>query len=115
MDNILSKEKFVKVINSLKNLREFESELNNLICRRCDDGYVSFPDSSFIAICVLEKMFEDDSQWIDYFCWELEYGEKYEPGMVEDGKGEEIKLQTPEDLYDMLINNLKIKYGGDCN
>lgn len=112
MDNILSKEKFIATINGLKEYDVFENELNGLI-RKYAEGYVIISDVSFLLINTLEKMYEDANKWINYFCYELEFGNKYEPGMIEDFHGNEIKLQTPEDLYNLLMLELKLKYGGE--
>lgn len=112
MDNILSKEKFIATINGLKDYDVFENELNDLI-RKHGEGYVILSDVSFLLINTLEKMYEDDNGWISYFCYELEFGRKYKPGMIKESNGDEIKLQTPEDLYNFLINELKLKYGGE--
>lgn len=112
MDNILSKEKFIATINGLKDYDVFENELNDLI-RKYGEGYVILSDVSFLLINTLEKMYEDDNGWISYFCYELEFGRKYKPGMIKESNGDEIKLQTPEDLYNFLINELKLKYGGE--
>ena len=113
MDNILSKEKFIATINGLKEYDNFEIELNDLI-RKYGEGYMILSDVSSLLIKTLEKMYEDcDNGWISYFCWEIEFGGKYEPGMIKDYHGNEIKLQTPEDLYDILMLQLKLKYGGE--
>lgn len=112
MDNILSKEKFIATINGLKEYDNFEDELNRLIYKY-GEGYVILSDVSFLLIEALRKMYEDDNGWISYFCYELEFGGKYEPGMIKERNGDEIKLQTPEDLYNLLINELKLKYGGE--
>lgn len=112
MDNILSKEKFIATINGLKEYDVFDNELNDLILKY-GEGYVILPDTNFLLVTTLEKMYEDDSGWISYFCWDLEFGGKYEPGMIKESNGNEIKLQTPEDLYNLLINELKCKYGGE--
>lgn len=113
MDNILSKEKFIAIINEIKKFRNFEDSINDFIAKNCDDGYIILPNFVYAIISVLEKMFEDETQWIDYFCWEIEFGGKYEPGMIKDYQGNEIKLQTPEDLYNLLMLELKLKYGGE--
>lgn len=112
MDNIFSKEKFIETINGLKGYDNFEDKLNNLI-HKYGEGYVIFSDISFLLIETLEKMYEDDNGWISHFCYDLEFGRKYKPGMVKERNGDEIKLQTPEDLYNLLMHELKRKYGGE--
>lgn len=47
----------------------------------------------------------DKDEWIEYFCFELNFGKKWEPGLIRDDNGLDIVLQTPEDLYDLLQHN----------
>jgi hypothetical protein len=39
--------------------------------------------------------------WIEYYCHELEFGEKFYPGCVKDQE-DVIDISTPEKLYDFL-------------
>lgn len=58
----------------------------------------------------LEKEFEDEDSWISYYIYELEFGSKEwarKCGTTPDGKP--ICLETPEDLYDFLIDNIREK------
>lgn len=58
----------------------------------------------------LEKEFEDEDSWISYYIYELEFGTKEwagNCGNTQDGKP--ICLETPEDLYDFLIDNIREK------
>jgi hypothetical protein len=41
-----------------------------------------------------------------YFIYDLEYGSKWEPGMITEN-GKDIKLSNAGELYDVLINELK--------
>ena len=47
----------------------------------------------------------DQYEYIDYFIYELDYGRKYEAGMITDENGQDIDLHTPELLYDFISNN----------
>ena len=42
---------------------------------------------------------------IDYFCWEIDFGESYTDGCVTDEKGNTIDISTPEKLYDYIVSN----------
>lgn len=49
---------------------------------------------------------DDEDDWIGYYCWELDMGKNWKPGMVtKDGK--DIPLGTVRDLYELLIDNYR--------
>jgi len=51
---------------------------------------------------LLKELFNDiEDEWIEYWMFDLDFGEKWRPGMVEI-KGQDVKLQTIEDLYTIL-------------
>lgn len=57
------------------------------------------------VVFLLKRIMRDQYEYIDYFIYELDYGRKYEAGMITDENGEDIDLRTPELLYDFIINN----------
>mgnify|MGYP005781527585 CR=1 FL=1 len=109
---IISKEKFVEIINRLKSYTELQNKINDLFRDNIDNKEMDFINAGSICIghesvvvYLLEKMFDTDM--ISYFIYELDYGEKYRAGYVLDENGNEIDLSTAEKLYDFLIQNLK--------
>lgn len=44
-----------------------------------------------------------DQEWISYFCFELDYGEKWKAGTIKDENDNDIVLQTAENLYELLM------------
>ena len=55
---------------------------------------------------VLAYIFNDEqSGWIDYYVFELEWGKNYEDGMVTDKDGSNIPLATLRDLYRLLTKD----------
>ena len=44
------------------------------------------------------------TSWISYFCFELDFGREWKPGTISNN-GADVKLQTAEDLYNLLLNN----------
>ena len=44
-----------------------------------------------------------DSGWIPCWLWELECGERYDEGCVDD-HGNPVKLKTIDDLYDVIMS-----------
>ena len=54
---------------------------------------------------LLKKMMHDKYDYIEYFIYELDYGRKYEAGMITDESGQDIDIHTSELLYDFISNN----------
>ena len=120
-----TKETFSALLRALKETKDHTDEL-------CDDlyavlqkhrpeqdmdlrGYQLWPlvcDTRLedALIRELEKEFEDEDSWISYFVYELEFGTKEYAGNcgnMQDGR--HICLETPEDLYDFLVDNIREK------
>lgn len=57
-----------------------------------------------LALDILEKAVDDKYDWISYWFYELEQGKKYKPGCVTEKNGKNIKMKTPGDLYECIIN-----------
>ena len=109
---IISKEKFVEIINRLRDYKELQHAIDSLFENYIDNKEMDFMNAGSICIghesvvvYLLENMFDTDM--ISYFIYELDYGEKYRAGYVLDENGNEIDLSTAEKLYDFLIQNLK--------
>lgn len=109
-NNILTKKEFVKTINKIQETIDFEQKVNDLYW---SNGYQSpeSPDLYGTLIKTLDRMFCADTEAdaknfisdIDYFCIELDFGRKYEPGCITYADGTEIDMSTPEKLYDYLM------------
>lgn len=69
------------------------------------DIYAS-PNCIETATDLLSLIFCDEGKWIDYYVYELNFGESYQPGMVERADGTEIPLETVEDLYNLLTKGV---------
>jgi hypothetical protein len=93
-------EEFEKHILHVKDAYMKEVVLSEIFC---NDGIVDLCDDLIDSIIdLLEKYFNDNSEWISYWMWELNFGEEYEPGMVLFPEGE-VKLESIRDLYDLLM------------
>lgn len=70
-----------------------------------------FSDTDLIdsILRILEEELEDtQAKYIDYFVWELDFGKKeYAKDCITLEDGKTVSLQTPEQLYDFLIKNIK--------
>ena len=109
---IISKEKFVEIINRLRNYNDLKDKIDDLFKDNIDNREMDFMNAGSICIghesvvvYLLENMFDTDM--ISYFIYELEYGEKYKAGCVLDANMNEIDLSTAEKLYDYLVQAIE--------
>lgn len=103
----MSKESFCRVMDNYKSMWNFTDDLNDLFRKYKSDGEVYPPMCTETVIDLLEFIFNDKDQWINYWIFELDFGKNYEDGYVKDEHGEVIALKTAEDLYDLLVRNMK--------
>ena len=101
---MISKEKFLEIINRLKKYDELQNDINELFCESIDNKEKDFINAGSICIghesvvvYLLENMFDTDM--ISYFIYELNYGEDYTEGCIVDENMNEIDLSTAEKLY----------------
>ena len=109
---IISKEKFVEIINRLKKYNELQNDINELFNESIDNKEMDFMNAGSICIghesvvvYLLEKIFDTDM--ISYFIYELDYGKKYKAGCVLDENMNEIDLSTAGRMYDYLVKSLE--------
>ena len=109
---IISKDKFVEIINRLKNYNNLQDKINDLFKENIDNKEMDFMNACSICIghesvvvYLLERMFDTDM--ISYFIYELDYGKKYKAGCVLDENMNEIDLSTAEKMYDYLVKSLE--------
>lgn len=98
MGNIMTFHDLQKNIDDL--LRTFRKETK-------EDAEIYFPTMEDDLIELLGILFEDDDDWIGYWVYELECGDKYEDGCVTSMSGGHevnIPLKTVEDLWNLLIS-----------
>lgn len=109
---MIDKVKFVDIINDLMEVNDFVNETNDK-AKRLNDAIISdfFNAQSLsishenIVVELLKNMF-NDSDLIDWWIYELDYGRNFKMGDLIDN-GVEIDLSTPEKLYDYLKENNK--------
>ena len=101
----LSKEKFVKAINELKEADRIASEVNKIFDEStlnldfCNAQEMSVYHADLV-VDLLDTMFDDDL--ISIWCFEWNYGKKFKKGFYQIN-GVDIDLSTAEKLYDHLI------------
>lgn len=105
----MTKEKFIETINYIHTLY-IESEKFNDMMREIDSefggGFIHNKTINFLENLLIELM-NDKCNEISYFLWELDFGSKYEDGCITGPNGEIIKLATPEDLYNLILEDNK--------
>lgn len=106
-NGIMNKESFCKVMDDYKSMFNFTDEMNELFDKYKMDGNIYPPMCTETVIDLLEFIFNDKNQWIKYWIWELGFGADYEDGDVKDPDGSIIPLKTMENLYDLLVKNMK--------
>ncbi len=105
---IISKEKFVEIINRLKNYKELQDKIDELFKDNIDNRENDFINAASICIGhesvvieLLENMF-NDKDTISWWIYECNYGRDFSLGNLE-VNGVEIDISTVEKLYDYLI------------
>lgn len=99
--SVFNKEEFVKIIDELQQAWDFGNRINDVLSDYPDCGYVFPPDGIDAAIQTLMKMY-DDPYDIEYFCYELDFGRDWKPGMCKDKDGNDVCFATAADLYDVI-------------
>lgn len=102
---MISKELFVEVIEDAKKSDDYQSWLNKQLQSHGVDGFIFQPTCIDSAIKLLHELFgeADSGDTISYFCFELDYGRKWKPGVITENDGIDIDISTPEKLYDYLV------------
>lgn len=110
---MITKNKFVEIIDRLREASDFVDETNDR-ARELNDAIISdFFNASSLSIShesivleLLENMFNSDDT-LSWWLYDLDYGREYKDGIIQDGKGNNIDLSTAEKLYDFLIDEMK--------
>lgn len=82
----------------------FRNSRENIENDFCNAAALQISHESSVVF-LLKRIMCDQYEYIDYFIYELDYGRKYEVGMITDENGQDIDLHTPELLYDFISNN----------
>jgi hypothetical protein len=99
VSDIMPLVQFEGYINKLKESTDRIDTLSKAI--RSDVLY-DITDHMFdMIVDILEICFNDKGKWIEYWVFELDFGNKYKDGMIKNGKTT-IPLKTVKDLYDLL-------------
>lgn len=105
---MISKERFVQTMQRLKELDHNMCALDDAMSALSPNfGGFYIPEAVDITMGILKDIFNDQDDWLEYLAYELDYLDKYEPGMVLDVDDELIDVGTWEKAYDFLIDNME--------
>lgn len=100
----MNKQLFTKCIEQLKAHQEKSDKICALLDSLSEERncFYPFSDDDALIFDILrdaysESVVEND---VSYFCYELEFGKRWKPGCVTED-GEDVKLRTIDDLYDV--------------
>ena len=112
---MISKEKFVEIINRLKDYNDLQDKIQNLFRDNIDNQEMDFMNAGSICIGhesvvveLLKDMFEDKYNDISYYLYECDYGRETE-NKIFDNDDKPIDISTPAKFYDFLIKNMEME------
>lgn len=98
---------FNKYLTKIRSILDFDEDVTNLFSkfgRECGyyEATFAYPHMADDCVKLLQILTKDEGDWIGYYVYELDFGRNYKPGDVKDDKGNNIPLQTTEDLWNIL-------------
>lgn len=107
MDNILSKNDFCNAIAAIRSFWDKIREIEDTLGITFDECPITNIVNSYIdTLSSIMGDYSDEDSWINYFCWELDFGRDWEPGCAEiDGK--DYPLSNSGELYELLSTAYK--------
>lgn len=105
---MMTKERFVYLINFIQEHQTLESNLCNALEAMTDGCYCDALVYSEYENELIQTMkdalnLSESDDIIDYFICDLDFGRSYKPGAISDNNGD-IDLSTAEKLYDYIIS-----------
>lgn len=99
---------FLKAIYEIQKVHKYQSELYDLFKKYDSDTRIYPYSCEDVLVDVLEKAMKDDNSAISYFIYDLNFGKDWTKGCFtridERKKAVDIKIKTPEDLYNYLVD-----------
>ena len=98
---MLSLNDFENYINKVIKYYQKDSDLSDIMEV---EGFIMYSSELIdVILNLLEEVMEDkEDQWIQYWCWECDFGKDAE-NIVHDADGKVIQLTTIKDLYFLLL------------
>jgi hypothetical protein len=105
----LSKKEFCDILERLRESRDLVNRVDALFRHSRENIENDFCNGASLQIShertvirLLKLIMDDDANWIEYFIYELDYGRKYEPGIILDEKSNDIDISSSGKLYDFI-------------
>ena len=112
----MKKELFIESIEAIKKQMEHDDKFAKFIGEAFPEAHKGTltPDNQFLynaLIKVLQNAFYDEYKhsWIEYFIYEKDFGKRKDLKVKK--AGEIIPLDTPEDLYNLLVEDMVLFSG----
>ena len=109
----MEKQTFIDCINALEKQKKQDIANSELLAKVFKDSHSAnlLPDNQYLTnmlIRILQEEFKDKSadSWIEYYCYELDFGAENWRLKAYDENKKEIPLSNPEQLYNLLISKL---------
>jgi hypothetical protein len=102
---LISKKDFVNCVNSLKKKKKLWEKFRDIGGQLSPEFYFDFyPEGDYETTItkLLSLFFPHEIDDIDYFCYELNYGEDYTDDCIS-VNGTPADISTPAKLYDFLV------------
>jgi len=108
---MINKNNFIDLINVIDELLTSDNDRADKLSKiflnvfeadlLLDDKYINK------LISILGNICKDKDKWIEYFCYELDFGRKNGQHKIQDKNKKEIQLRNPTELYDFLMTYYK--------
>lgn len=111
----VNKKEFTDIMIRLREASDLQEQVDKLFRNSRENIENDFSNAAALQIShentvvfLLKRIMRDQYDYIDYFIYELDYGRKYEAGVITDENGQDIDIHTPDLLYDFITtNNMK--------
>ena len=105
---MISKEIFIKTMESLEDLNQRMEAADKAMQALCEDfGSFYICDAFNITINLLSEIFNDkENDWLGYFIWERDWLHKFKLGDIVIGDYS-VVINNWGDVYDFLISEMR--------
>lgn len=102
----MEKELFIEVVDKMQELYDKECRITEFFQDEFSDsnGPFIYDEPLTILQTLLERLMNDQNDWISYYAWEQNFGREHKLGDVSTEDGTPIPLFNAEDLYNILTN-----------
>ena len=98
----MTKKVFIKMMTDYKKLQDDIDSVHDAM-RKLDPDFGGFCISRVECFIMelIKHTFNDESDWVAYYIYDLSWGKKYKKGCVTE-KDKDIPLKTLSDLYNLI-------------